>query len=409
MRLKISLTSKIFIAVALGLLAGLIFPESKLDSFSAVGKMFIHWVKLAAGPYLLLSILASVLEVKVAWLQGLKLMVIAVLNTAVAIGVGIVLSITFLKDVQLSSLSEKLVQAKAVVSTPAADLSISGWTKTLMPKSLLEPILSNDILLLALLGLLVGIAMRKAIEQRRELSFLVLQVESLRDVMQVLLGWVINIMPIAVFLVIAGSVSEYGFGMFVSLSKFVAVVFMGFAIQVVFVYGFWNFVVAKINAKKLWAAVKDPILYAIGVNSSLATLPLTLKALHTLGVSKQSATLGAGVATNLNNDGIVLYEAAAVFFVASLYQVPLEPLQMVLIALTCMVAALGIAGVPEAGFVSLTVVIAAVHLPPEALPLLLSVDWVIARGRTVVNVLSDMTLAIALDAVNPLHAKRVAN
>ncbi|MES2963495.1 MAG: cation:dicarboxylase symporter family transporter, partial [Bdellovibrionota bacterium] len=67
----------------------------------------------------------------------------------------------------------------------------------------------------------------------------------------------------------------------------------------------------------------------------------------------------------------------------------------------CIVAALGITGIPEAGFISLSVVIATMGLPAELLPLLLAVDWIIARGRSAVNVLSDMTLSIALDAVEP--------
>ena len=58
------------------------------------------------------------------------------------------------------------------------------------------------------------------------------------------------------------------------------------------------------------------MVYAWGVNSSLATLPLTLKNLDEMGVSKKASTLGACVGTNLNNDGILLYEAMAVFFVA---------------------------------------------------------------------------------------------
>jgi DAACS family dicarboxylate/amino acid:cation (Na+ or H+) symporter len=62
----------------------------------------------------------------------------------------------------------------------------------------------------------------------------------------------------------------------------------------------------------------------------------------------------------------------------------------------CLIAAMGVAGVPEAGFVSLALVLNTVHLPLEVLPLLLTVDWVIARGRSVTNVLSDMLLSILI-------------
>jgi DAACS family dicarboxylate/amino acid:cation (Na+ or H+) symporter len=103
------------------------------------------------------------------------------------------------------------------------------------------------------------------------------------------------------------------------------------------------------------------------------------------------------VGTNLNNDGIILYEAMAVLFVAQAHGLELSLMQQILAAISCLVAAMGIAGVPEAGFVSLSLVLATVGLPLELLPLLLTVDWIIARGRSVVNVLSDMMVSILLD------------
>jgi DAACS family dicarboxylate/amino acid:cation (Na+ or H+) symporter len=71
--------------------------------------------------------------------------------------------------------------------------------------------------------------------------------------------------------------------------------------------------------------------------------------------------------------------------------------QQIVAAATCMVAALGVAGVPEAGFISLALVLNTVGLPIEILPLLLTVDWIIARARSVTNVLSDMMLSILVD------------
>jgi Na+/H+-dicarboxylate symporter len=83
-----------------------------------------------------------------------------------------------------------------------------------------------------------------------------------------------------------------------------------------------------------------------------------------------------------------------VLFVAQASGIELTFAQQIVIALTCLVAAMGVAGVPEAGFISLALVLNTVHLPLELLPLLLTVDWVIARARSVTNVLSDMLLSL---------------
>ena len=281
---------------------------------------------------------------------------------------------------------------------PAATLSADGWVQTLSPESLFAPLVKNEILLLALLSLLIGLATRQAFrEQPETLKKIAFGFEAVRSILEQLLMWILKIIPLAVFLVIAGSVSQYGLEVFSQLAMYVAVVVSALALQCVLVYGTWIVAVVKIPVRRFWQEAKRPLIYALGINSSLATLPLTLKALKQLRVSDSSASLGAGVATNLNNDGIVLYEASAVFFIAHLHGLNWDVWQMITAALACVVAAVGITGVPEAGFISLTVVVTSLGLPMEALPLLLAVDWVMARLRSCVNVLSDMTLAIVLD------------
>ena len=126
-------------------------------------------------------------------------------------------------------------------------------------------------------------------------------------------------------------------------------------------------------------------------------MPVTLRALDRLGVSRGASALGACVGTNLNNDGIILYEGMALLFVAQASGIPLSIAEQVIAAAVCMFAAMGVAGVPEAGFISLALVLNTLKLPIEILPLLLSVDWIIARARSVTNVLSDMLLSVFVD------------
>jgi Na+/H+-dicarboxylate symporter len=116
-----------------------------------------------------------------------------------------------------------------------------------------------------------------------------------------------------------------------------------------------------------------------------------------MGVSPASARLAACVGTNLNNDGILLYEAMAVLFVAQAHGIPMSLSQQVAAAIACLIAGIGIAGVPEAGLISLSLVLATVGLPLELLPLLLTVDWLLSRARAMTNVTSDMLVAVLLD------------
>ncbi|MES2965173.1 MAG: cation:dicarboxylase symporter family transporter, partial [Bdellovibrionota bacterium] len=322
MKLLKSVPFQIAIAVALGILAGFAFDSGSLKPLSEIGKMIIHWVKIVAGPFLFLTIVHSVIEVRIRWRHGLKLLSIAVVNMFIAIAIGITLAKTFLFDIDRSALPSNFTAQPTSLPT----LSFGSWIKTLMPKSLFEPFIANEILLIALLALVVGLAIRRVyIEQGdSKVSKVVEGIDRLRAIVATILTWLIHIIPFAVFAVIAGSVSEYGLDVFASLTKYVATVWLGFLLQATLVYGFWVFIVAKIKPKIFAREAKEPVLYALGVNSSLATLPLTMRALDRLGISRRSSSLGAGVATNINNDGIILYEALAVFFVAHLHGIDMD-------------------------------------------------------------------------------------
>ncbi len=393
-----SVPAQILLGALLGILLGSFLSPDLAGHLGRAGKMIIHWVKLIAGPFLFFTIVHSVLGVEIAWRQGARLLAIALLHTAIAIGIGIALAIAFLRGHPLETASTPRGEAPPVAGIT---LDFANWIETFMPASVLEPFVKNEILLIALFALILAVGIRRSgAFDHAGLARLAGAMDRARTVTSTLLGWLIRLIPFAVFAVLSATVAQNGFGVFGPLARFLAVVTLGLSLQVVLVYGGWIFFVAGFRPRDFWRVAREPILYAWGTNSSLATLPLTLKALRALGVSDRSASLGAGVATNLNNDGIVLYEAMAVFFIAFASGMPFEPIQMVVAALACMVASMGITGIPEAGFISLTVVVGTLGLPTELLPLLLAVDWVVGRFRSMVNVLSDMTLSVALDAVD---------
>jgi Na+/H+-dicarboxylate symporter len=135
------------------------------------------------------------------------------------------------------------------------------------------------------------------------------------------------------------------------------------------------------------------------------TLPVTLRCLKDLGVTTGSSRLAACIGTNLNHDGIVLYEAAATLFVAQALHLDLSLSAQLAVAMAAVLAGIGMPGVPEAGLVTMPLVFAAAGIPdaiaPVVLPLVLPVDWLIGRCRAAVNVTSDMVVATLLDRIAP--------
>lgn len=147
------------------------------------------------------------------------------------------------------------------------------------------------------------------------------------------------------------------------------------------------------------------ILTAFSTASSSATLPVTMECAESeAGVSERSTNFVLPLGATINMDGTALYEAAAAIFIAQVIGSDMAGMEQVTIALTATLAAIGAAGIPEAGLVTMLIVLNAVGLPVEYVALILSVDWLLDRFRTAVNAFGDACGAAIIDTTFPQNA-----
>jgi DAACS family dicarboxylate/amino acid:cation (Na+ or H+) symporter len=392
--LPLQIVAGMIVGAGVGMLLG-----KDAASLGEIGKLVIQLVKATAAPLLFLAIVEAVATAEIRWRDGARMGAIATINTVIALVIGLTLSNVLQPGRHLSA--ENLSGAAAAVPR-AQSIDVMKSLSSYVPSSWVQPFAENLIISLVLLALFTGFALRRVRSEQQaagETRYRAVEdaLATALRMMMVILGWIIRLIPLAVFGVVAKSVGEYGFAPVKGLVWYVGVALLGMLLHVLIVHQSWIFFWARKSLRVFWREAREPVIYAFGANSSLATLPVTLSALDRLGVSRASSRLGACVGTNLNNDGIVLYEGMAVILVAQACGVELTLTQQIIAAVSCLFAAIGVAGVPEAGFVSLSLVLATVGLPLELLPQLFTVYWIIARARSVSNVLSDMTVSIALD------------
>ncbi|MFP6618610.1 MAG: dicarboxylate/amino acid:cation symporter [Pirellulaceae bacterium] len=157
--------------------------------------------------------------------------------------------------------------------------------------------------------------------------------------------------------------------------------------------------VTRKNPYQFMRQMSQSLLTAFSTASSTATLPVTMECAHTnAGISKKSTNFVLPLGATINMDGTALYEAVAAVFIAQIYQVSpagiaagfeLGMMEMVVIAVTATLAAIGAAGIPEAGLITMMIVLNAVGLPPEYIGSILVVDWLLDRFRTAINTFGD--------------------
>lgn len=360
-----------------------------------IGKILIQLIKMIAVPLLFFTILTNIIKSDFQLKDAKRLFFFAFLNAIVALGIGLLLS-NWIEPGKYLNFSPDPNSPKETLPLQKIDWLLT--LKSYIPTSIISPFQDNSVIPAVLLALILGAALRKSLKlpefsSVRLLNYLEL---GLKAIEQVLL-WILKLIPLAVFFLVAYAVGKEGFKPFQGLFLYVLVAIVGMAFHSLFTYQLWLKLYVKMPLFQFWKAAIEPATHAFGTNSSLATLPLTLKALKNLKVSDRASSLGACVGTNLNNDGIILYEAMAVLFVAQAHGIDLSVGEQIYAGLLCLVAAIGVAGIPEAGFVSLSLVLTTVGMPMELLPLLLTVDWFVARARSTANTLSDMLVSILID------------
>lgn len=158
---------------------------------------------------------------------------------------------------------------------------------------------------------------------------------------------------------------------------------------------YWIFV--KKNPYQYMKAMSEALLTAFSTASSSATLPVTMDCANKAGVSKRSTDFVLPLGATINMDGTALYEAAAAIFIANISGVELGLTEQLIIAVTATLAAIGAAGIPEAGLVTMLIVLNAVGLPTESISVILAIDWLLDRFRTATNTFGDSIGAALVD------------
>ena len=392
-------TAFILVSILIGILIGLFCQSQHINAkpLGEVGKFYIDLIKAVAAPLLFFAILDAIVSSEVQWKSARRFLGVIAINTTIAATIGITLANVFEPGKHLD-LGAKVPDSGFLSQAKGHNVDLVGFVHNLLPTSIVEPFTTNNILAVAFLAVMIGCALR---------SFKNVNEPWIADWERVIHGgyklseriitWLVMLTPIAVLAVVAKSVGENGFTHLTGLIPYVFYVILGLCIQSFVVYPLWIILTKRVKLKDFWKAAAEPVMNAFGINSSLASLPLTLKALDSLGISKESSRMGACIGTNLNNDGILLYEAFGVMIVAQGLGYHLPIATQISVAFLCVLTALGIAGVPEAGLISLAVILGTLGFSPEILPILLTVDWIIARMRSVTNVLADMTTSIVID------------
>uniref|UniRef100_A0A4W5K9P3 Amino acid transporter n=1 Tax=Hucho hucho TaxID=62062 RepID=A0A4W5K9P3_9TELE len=198
-------------------------------------------------------------------------------------------------------------------------------------------------------------------------------------------------MPVGILFLIAAKIIEVeDWEIFRKMGLYMVTVLSGLAIHSTICLPLIYFAIVRKNPYTFTLGMAQALVTALMISSSSATLPVTFRcAEENLRIDKRITRFVLPVGATINMDGTALYEAVAAIFIAQLNDYALDVGQIVTISITATVASIGAAGVPNAGLVTMVIVLTAVGLPANDVTLIVAVDWLLDRFRTMINVLGD--------------------
>jgi Na+/H+-dicarboxylate symporter len=387
----------IFAGLILGVLLGWTMgPRAVM--FAWLGELFLRALKMIIVPLIVASMIVGITslgDVRRLGRTGLVTVTYYLVTTALAVIVGLI----------LVNIIQPGVGAIQAAATPqqieqTAEFSFLDVILGMVPENLFVAAANMNILPLILFSLLFGAVLTTIGERGAPLVRLF---EVVNEVIMRLVHLIMWFAPVGVFGLVAGKLGEVGGGAafveeLVKVGKYALTVMIGLFFHALVIL---PALLSLLGRRSPWTYLRNMIpalTTAFSTASSSATLPVTFECVESSNkVSSSSADLVLPLGATINMDGTALYEAVAAMFIAQSYGIQLGLGEQLLIFLTATLAAIGAAGIPQAGLVTMVLVLQSVGLPLEGIGVILSIDWFLDRWRTTINVWGDSVGAAVVE------------
>ena len=393
---KLGLTTKIFIALILGCLCGIIMhyfvPEGYVRDtiivngvFYVVGNGFLRLMKMLVVPLVFCSLVCGSMAIgdtKTLGKVGVKTIGFYLVTTMMAVTLALTVAqlINPGIGVNLSAVEQKDV-------TAAEPTAMVDTLLNIIPKNPIGSMANGDMLPIIVFALFVGVMLAKLGTKVSTVSNFFSQ---FNDIMMEMTMTVMKLAPVGVFCLIAKTFAEIGFDAFVPMLKYMLAVFLALFIQCLGVYQILLFVFTRLNPVKFIKKFFPVMMFAFTTATSNATIPMSIDTLEKkMGVSRKISSFTVPLGATVNMDGTSIMQGVAVIFIAQAYGIDLSLGQLVTVVATATLASIGTAGVPSVGLVTLSMVLTSVGLPVEGIAFIMGIDRILDMTRTAVNITGD--------------------
>jgi len=407
---NIALHWQILTALCFAVITGLvldqafsIFGISILSVLTFVGTLFLNALKMLIVPLVMASIITGMMSLNGDTLGrlGAKTILYYATTSLIAILIGLFFVNLFQPGVVDGEPARHLIGLSADTSEVVSNVGDKGAADIaevllrMVPPNIVTAAANGQMLGLIFFSLLFGFFVSRLDGSTAQVQKEFWQ--GLLNIMMMMTDLVMKFAPLGVYALVAKVIMISGIEAFTPLASFFATVLLALAAHLLIFLPVVLRYLARVSPVRHFTAMLPALLTAFSTSSSSATLPITMDCVENrAGVSNQVSGFTLPLGATINMDGTALYECVAAMFIAQAYGITLDITTQFTIVLIALLTSIGVAGIPSASLVAITIILSAIGLPLEAIGLILVVDRVLDMCRTAVNVFSDSCAAVTI-------------
>ena len=378
-----------------------------IPAFDTLGSLFLNALKMLIVPLVTSALISGIASMgrgsSNLGRMGLKAVIYYLSTSVLAILVGLMMVNLIAPGIVDGRPAGELLHLRHDAATSAAlaevqnrtDASFSAILLQLFPPNIIEAAANGQLVGMIIFSLLFGYCMVRIDEAKAQVLRDFWQ--GLFETMMAVTMIIMRLAPYGVFALIAKTIASSGFAAIGPLSVFFGTVISALAIHVFVTLPLLLYFVARVKPLLHFRAMAPALLTAFSTASSAATLPLSMRCLEqNSGVSNRAVGFVIPLGSTINMDGTALYECVAAIFIAQIYGLDLTFTQQFLVVFLALLTSTGMAGIPSASLVAISVILGAIGLPLEGIGLLLVTDRLLDMLRTSANVFSDSCGAVVV-------------
>ncbi|MDH3257767.1 MAG: dicarboxylate/amino acid:cation symporter [Nitrospinota bacterium] len=395
----------ILVGIVLGGICGWWFGP-QMTAVDWIGEIFLNALKMLVIPLIVSSLIVGISglgDITKVGKTGVITLLYFMTTTAFSVIIGLVM-------VNLLEPGES-VEMVSDLPEGMADREAMGITDVLLSfvsPNLIKSMLEMDILPIIIFSLVFGAVLTTLGEKGKGvISFF----DTVNEAIMKMVHLVLYLAPVGIFALIASKLGAAGggdafWGELTRIGNFAFTVLAALLIHALVVLPAILIFFTRRSPIQYFKGASAALTTAFSTASSSATLPVTIEcAEENNNVSRRASLFVLPIGATVNMDGTAMYEAIAAIFIAQMIGIDLGLTEQIIIFVTATLAAIGAAGIPEAGLVTMVMVLQSVGLPLEGIGMLLSIDWFLDRCRTTINVWGDSIGAAVVDKLEEKYVE----